>query len=92
VTGLSGLTYLDNMEGRTPKSEAGEKLMFCREVDRVYVSVPDKILVSGSGVYLDLNFKIQNEHQRVKLVFCGEVDRVYVSAPDKILVSGSKFF
>jgi glucose-6-phosphate 1-epimerase len=45
VTGLSGLTYLDNMEGRTPKSEAGEKLVFCGEVDRVYVSAPDKILL-----------------------------------------------
>ncbi|MGB0466225.1 MAG: D-hexose-6-phosphate mutarotase [Pontibacterium sp.] len=47
VTGLEGLTYLDNCQGLTPVLQQGP-VSFGTEVDRVYESVPDIQTIEGN--------------------------------------------
>ncbi len=48
VEGLSGVDYLDQLSAMERKSQSG-KVLFDREVDRIYLDVPAKIWVEGSA-------------------------------------------
>lgn len=51
ITGLHGLSYLDNLQSQKELREAEEAVVFGREVDRVYKQAPDsiKILDKATG-------------------------------------------
>lgn len=42
MSGLQGLTYLDNTQGRQAVKEEQPAVAFDREVDRIYVAAPEK--------------------------------------------------
>lgn len=45
IAGLKGLNYLDSLKERQKLKESGEKIIFEREVDRIYLSTPDEVSV-----------------------------------------------
>jgi glucose-6-phosphate 1-epimerase len=45
VQGLCGITYIDSLDGDARKPETQPEITFAEEVDRIYPSAPDKILI-----------------------------------------------
>jgi len=43
VLGLSGTSYLDSLQARTRCTEAADAVVFDKEVDRIYLAVPDRL-------------------------------------------------
>jgi len=51
VEGLEGLTYLDNLDGRSPKVDGSSAVRFAEEVDRIYLAAPRAwaVVCEGGG-------------------------------------------
>jgi D-hexose-6-phosphate mutarotase len=67
VAGLTGVDYLDSLEGRQRKIETPDAVRFTGEVDRIYVNTPHAVEIRDSA--LKRVIRVEKEHSLSTVVW-----------------------
>lgn len=67
VCGLKGVDYLDALDGRKRKTEAGDAIRFTGEVDRIYVNTPHAVEIRDES--LRRVVRVEKEHSLSTVVW-----------------------